>query len=329
MKNDQKSTQLSIIIPVFNEEEVLPILMEELYGVCNSLGKNYEIIFVDDGSRDNTPQILAQLAQNDSRIKVLRFSRNFGHQAAFSAGMDVAQGDLVMTMDGDLQHPPHLISEFINRAESGSDVVIGERLANKQNSFFREMIGRTFYKFMSSATNLEFRNVSDFALYKKSVVNILKRLPEKERFLRGMVQWVGFNKEYVPYVVEARKYGQPKYTARKLFGLILSGVTSFSAFPLRIAFWVGLAIFGFSILFSIYVFIDHYINPNPLIAGWATLVILVLGLGSVQLMVMGIAGEYLYKMFNEIKGRPSYIVAETKNIENDKIEKTSYGIHNI
>lgn len=329
MLKASKNIYLSLVIPVFNEEEVLPVLMGELYSVCNSLGKNYEIIFVDDGSRDKTPQILAQLAQSDSRIKVLRFSRNFGHQAAFSAGMDVAQGDLVMTMDGDLQHPPRLIPEFIKRSESGSDIVIGERLTNKQNSFFREMVGRTFYKFMSSATNLEFRNVSDFALYKKSVVNILKRLPEKERFLRGMVQWIGFNKKYIPYVVEARKHGQPKYNARKLFGLIVSGVTSFSAFPLRIAFWVGLVIFVFSILFSAYVFIDHYINPNPLIAGWATLVILVLGLGSVQLMVMGVAGEYLYKMFNEIKGRPLYIVAETKNIENDKIEKTSYGIHNI
>lgn len=329
MSKASKNIYLSLVIPVFNEEEVLPVLMEELYSVCNSLGKNYEIIFVDDGSRDRTPQILAQLAQSDSRVKVLRFSRNFGHQAAFSAGMDVAKGDLVMTMDGDLQHPPRLIPEFIKRSESGSDIVIGERLANKQNSFFREMIGRTFYKFMSSATNLEFRNVSDFALYKKSVVNVLKRLPEKERFLRGMVQWIGFNKKYIPYVVEARKHGQPKYNARKLFGLIVSGVTSFSAFPLRIAFWVGLAIFVFSILFSAYVFIDHYINPNPLIAGWATLVILVLGLGSVQLMVMGVVGEYLYKMFNEIKGRPLYIVAETKNINNDKIEKTPYGIHNL
>ena len=301
--------------------------MKELYSICNSLGKSYEVIFVDDGSRDRTPEILSQFAKDDSRIKVLRFSRNFGHQAAFSAGIDVAQGDLVVTMDGDLQHPPRLIPEFIKRAESGSDIVIGERLVNRQNSFFREIIGRTFYKFMSSATNLEFKNVSDFALYKKSVVEVLKRLPEKERFLRGMVQWVGFNKKYIPYVVEARKYGQPKYTAKKLFGLIMSGITSFSAFPLRVAFWIGLATFLFSLLFSAYVLIDHYINPNPLITGWATLVILVLGLGSIQLMVMGVVGEYLYKMFNEIKGRPLYIVAETKNLDRDKVKETSYGIH--
>ena len=243
--------------------------------------------------------------------------------------MDTARGELVMTMDGDLQHPPRLIPEFIKHAENGSDIVIGERLFNRQNSFVREMTGRTFYRFMSAVTNLEFKNVSDFAMYKRSVINVLKRLPEKERFLRGMVQWIGFNKKYIPYIVEARKHGQPKYTAKKLLGLIMSGLTSFSAFPLRLAFWVGMMVFAISIGFAAYVFIDHYLNPNPLIAGWATLVILVLGLGSVQLMVMGVVGEYLYKMFNEIKGRPLYIVAETKNIDKNKIEQSQYGIHNI
>ena len=327
MAKASKTTYLSLVIPVFNEQEVLPVLMGELYSVCNSLGKNYEIIFVDDGSRDRTGEILAGFADNDSRIKVLRFSRNFGHQAAFSAGMDAAQGEVVITMDGDLQHPPRLIPEFMKHAHNGSDIVIGERLFNKQNSFFREIAGRTFYKFMSAVTNLEFRNVSDFALYKKSVIKVLKRLPEKERFLRGMVQWVGFNKKYIPYIVEARKHGRPKYTAKKLFGLIMSGLTSFSAFPLRLAFWVGLVIFTISISFSIYVFVDHYIKPNPLIAGWATVVILVLVLGSIQLMVLGVTGEYLYKMFNEIKGRPLYIVAETKNIDKDKVEQSQYGVH--
>jgi len=328
MESSSKDPYLSVVIPVFNEEEVLPVLIRELYSVCNSLGKDYEIIFVNDGSYDKTADILGKFADKDSKIKVLNFSRNFGHQAAFSAGLDVASGSLVVTMDGDLQHPPRLIPEFIKYAENGSDIVIGERIFNEQNSFLREMIGRSFYKFLSFATSLEFKNVSDFALYKKSVVGVLKHLPEKERFLRGMVQWVGFKKKYIPYVVEARKYGQPKYTAKKLFGLIMSGLTSFSAFPLRLAFWIGLVVFIVSIGFSVYVAIDHYVNPNPLISGWATLVILVLVLGGIQLMVLGVTGEYLYKMFNEIKGRPLYIVAETKNLNADKIEETAYGIYN-
>lgn len=324
-----KNPYLSVVIPIFNEEEVLPSLMRELYRVCNSLNKNYEIVFVDDGSRDATPEILGRFAGQDPQIKVLRFSRNFGHQAAFSAGLDVAEGELVVTMDGDLQHPPRLIPEFIKFAEAGSDIVIGERLANKQNSFLREAAGKAFYKFMTAATSLEFKNVSDFALYKRSVVDVLKRLPEKERFLRGMVQWVGFRKKYVPYIVEERKHGQPKYTAKKLFGLIMSGVTSFSALPLRLSFWLGLIVFVVSLGVGLYVVVDHYVNPNPLAAGYATISLIVLFLGSIQLIMLGVTGEYMYKMFNEIKGRPLYIVAETKNVDKEKLKETPYGIHNI
>ncbi|MBI2063495.1 MAG: glycosyltransferase family 2 protein [Candidatus Yanofskybacteria bacterium] len=311
----EKSVYLSVVLPIFNEESVLPKLIEELYLVCNSLNKNYEIIFVDDNSNDKTPEILGQLASKDPRIKIIRFSRNFGHQAALSAGMDVAGGEMVLTMDSDLQHPPRLISEFIKYAEEGADIVIGERSSNKQNSLIRDALGRLFYKFLSSVTGLEFKNVSDFTLYKRPVVRVFKRLPEKERFFRGLVQWVGFKKKYVPYVVEARKYGQSKYSVKRLFGFILNGVTSFSAFPLRLAFWLGLLMFVSSMGYGVYIVIDRFINPGSLIEGLSALIILVLTLGSIQLMVIGIMGEYLYKMFNEIKGRPMYIIAETKNLE--------------
>lgn len=322
-----KSIDLSIVIPLFNEQEVIPFLIEELNRICSSLGKNYEVIFVDDGSIDKTFELIKKAAEQNPKFKVIKLSRNFGHQAAFNVGIDFAQGLMVLTMDGDLQHPPHLISEFIKYAEEGFDIVIGERLDNKQNSKLREAGGRIFYKLMSSITNLEFRNVSDFALYKKPVVNALKKLPERERYLRGMIQWIGFKKKYIPYVVESRRAGKPKYNIKKLAKLVLSGITSFSAFPLRIAFGAGLFVLFVSIIFSGYVIIDHYINPNPLIAGWATLVILVLFLGSIQLMVLGIVGEYMYKMFNEVKGRPLYIVSETCNIENGSVEETPYGIH--
>ncbi len=325
-----KSVDLSIVLPVFNEEAGLSAMMKELYSVCNSLNKSYEIIFVDDSSRDRTPEILGQFASQDPRIKVLRFSRNFGHQAALSAGMDVAEGELVVTMDSDLQHPPRVVPEFIKEAEKGSDVVIGERISNKQNSFIREIIGKTYYKFLSSVTDLEFKNVSDFALYKKPVIEVIKRMPEKERFLRGIVQWVGFNKKYVPYTVEARKHGKSHYSFKRLFfSFFMNGITSFSAFPLRLAFWAGILVLIASLIFSGYVVWDHYLNPDPLKGGNATVVILILFLGSFQMMVLGIMGEYFYKMFNEVKGRPAYIVAQTKNLEKDKIEKTAYGIYNL
>lgn len=306
------------MVPLFNEEEVLPLLLSELSKVCDSTKKSYEIVLIDDGSRDKTWRLMQEASERNSKIKAVKFSRNFGHQSAFGAGINLASGDMVITMDGDLQHPPHLIPEFIKRAEAGNDIVIGERTKNEQNSPLREITGTLFYKFLSAITNLEFKNVSDFALYKRSVVETLKSMPEKERFLRGMVQWVGYKKSYVPYVVESRKAGSAKYTAKKLFGLIMSGVTSFSAFPLRLAFWVGSFVFAFSIVFSGYVVWDHYANPSPFLAGWATLVILVLFFGSIQLIVLGIVGEYLYKMFNEVKGRPPYIVSETRNINDSK-----------
>lgn len=324
-----KNPDLSIVIPLFNEEEVIPYLIAEINKVGVTLSKNYEVIFVDDGSADNTFELVKKAAEKNPKFKVIKLSRNFGHQAAFNVGIDFAKGAMVLTMDGDLQHPPSLIPTFIKHAEEGSDIIIGERLDNKQNSRFREIGGKSFYKIMSAITNLEFRNVSDFALYKRPVVNALKKLPERERYLRGMIQWVGFKKKYVPYVVESRVAGKPKYNIKKLTKLVLSGITSFSAFPLRLAFWAGLFVLLISVIFSGYIAIDHYVNPNPLIAGWATLVILILFLGSIQLMVLGIVGEYMYKMFNEVKGRPLYIVSETCNIKDGSVEETPYGIHSL
>lgn len=318
---------LSIITPLYNEEEGVLFLAKELTSVCQGLNKNYEIILVDDGSRDGTFHILEEAARNDNHLKIIKLSRNFGHQAAFAAGIDMAQGDFVITMDGDLQHPPKMIPVLLEKAETENlDIVIGERLANKQNSRIREFAGRLFYDAMTLATDLEFKNVSDFALYKKSVISALKQLPEKERYLRGLVQWVGFRKAYVSYAVDERKFGVPKYTAKKLFRLVMNGITSFSGLPLRLAFWLGLVIMIGSLGLTMYVVLEHYFRPNPNIAGWSTLVILVLFMGSVQLIVMGVIGEYLYRMFNEIKSRPTYIVAETRNVEKENLAATNYGI---
>lgn len=321
-----KSPELSVVIPLFNEHEVFPLLIAELQRVCNSIGKSYEIIFVDDGSTDDTYFLIEKASQSSPNVKAIRFSRNFGHQAAFNAGMDFSTGGMILTMDGDLQHPPALIPKFVQSIEEGFDIVIGERIRNKQNSALRSFIGRFFYKFLSAITNLEFKNVSDFAIYNRRVISALKKLPEKERFLRGLVQWVGFKKKYIPYVVEERKAGTPKYTIKKLTRLVMSGVTSFSAFPLRLAFWTGAFTLIFSIVFGGYIIVDHYTNPNPLLAGWATVVILVLFLGSLQLLVLGVVGEYLYKMFNEIKGRPLYIVSDAINIDKETANVTPYGL---
>ena len=244
-----KNIDLSVVIPLLMKKRSSRFLLEEITKVANATSKSYEVILVDDGSTDNTFELVKKAADQDPKLKVIKLSRNFGHQAAFNVGIDFAQGDMVLTMDGDLQHPPSLIPTFIKHAEDGHDIVIGERLENKQNSKLREAGGKVFYKLMSAITNLEFRNVSDFALYKRNVVNALKKLPERERYLRGMIQWVGFKKKYVPYVVESRRAGKPKYNINKLAKLVLSGVTSFSAFPLRLAFWAGLLVLFVSIVF--------------------------------------------------------------------------------
>lgn len=308
-------TMLSVAAPVFNEEEVLPLFIQELTSVCDSLDREYEIILVDDGSRDKTFELAKEEAAKNDKIKVVRFSRNFGHQAAVGAGIDFSVGDMVIIMDSDLQHPPKLIPKFIELAEAGNDIVIAERLSNKDNLFLRNIAGRLVYKFLSFMTKLEFRDATDFALYKKPVVEALKSMPEKERFFRGMVQWVGFKKVYLPYIAENRKGGTSKYSFRRILGFIMNGVTSFSAFPLRLAFWVGFLVFIASIIFSLYVVWLHFFYTEPLISGWATLAIFVLFLGGIQLMLLGVFGEYLYKMFNEVKGRPQYIVYDTKNIK--------------
>lgn len=323
-----KAVDFSIVTPLYNEEESVPALLAELARVCGATGKSYEIILVDDGSRDRTFELIEEAARHDKHLKIVRLSRNFGHQAAFNAGLDVASGEAVITMDGDLQHPPRLIPTFLAHAANGYDIIVGERVGNLQNSRVRELIGKSSYKMLAAVTDLDLRpNISDFALYHRRVVNALKQMPERDRFLRGLVQWVGFRKIHVPYVADERRFGKPKYTWRRLARLGMSGLTSFSAFPLRLALWLGIIIFLASAIFGGYVVYDHFVHPNPLIPGWATVVTLLLFLGSLQLLVIGIMGEYLYRMFNELKGRPMFIVSETRNIDPSTLEKTPYSIH--
>lgn len=314
MNDNSKNPYLSIVLPIYNEEESLPELIGELYSVCNSLGKDYEIIFVNDCSTDKTYDMLCEYAEKDSRIKVIRFSRNFRHQAAISAGLDASSGEMVVTMDSDLQHPPEVIKEFIKQAENGYDIVIAERAANEKRSFLREAIGKAIYKFLSITTGLEFKNAGDFVLYRRKVVEVIKKLPEREKFFRGLAQWVGFRKAYVSYSVRARKHGKPT-SIRGLAKFILNGVTSFSAFPLRISFWLGIVTLLFSVGYGLEVIVERLLYPDSLIEGLTPLIIIVLTLGSMQLIVIGVMGEYLYKMFNEIKGRPVYIISEKKNLD--------------
>ena len=300
---------LSIAIPVFNEEDNLPQLASRLKSAISSLGfQDYEIIFVDDGSKDATPKILASLHEADPHIRVIRFSRNFGHQAALQAGMDECRGDALVFMDADLQDPPEVIAEFVDQWKAGYEIVYAIRKKRKENLFKRTCY-KVFYRSLQIVANIDVpMDAGDFCLMDRQVVNALIALPEHNRFLRGLRSWVGFAQVGVEYERQARLAGAPKYTLRKLMGLALSGYIGFSAMPLRVASALGalsaLAGLGLVVWAVLQKLLNH---PTPW--GWASTVSIVLFMGGTQLGVLGIIGEYLSRTYDEVRGRPSYIIS--------------------
>lgn len=300
---------LSIAIPVFNEEENLPQLAERLKSTMSALQfEDYEIIFVDDGSRDGTPQLLAALHDADQHIRVVRFSRNFGHQAALQAGMDECQGDALVFMDADLQDPPEVIADFVKQWKAGYDIVYAIRKQRKENILKRACY-KLFYRSLQLVANIDVPlDAGDFCLMDKRVVDALTALPERNRFLRGLRSWIGFAQIGVEYERQARLAGTPKYTVRKLLGLALSGYIGFSAMPLRVASALGtcsaLAGLGLIVWAVVQKVVGH---PTPW--GWASTVSIMLFLGGMQLGVLGIIGEYLSRTYDEVRGRPTYVVS--------------------
>jgi dolichol-phosphate mannosyltransferase len=316
---------ISIIIPTYNCADSLPRTIDS---ILNNTYKDIEIIVVDDGSTDGTQQTLTEYAQKNNCIKALFFSRNFGHQAALNAGLDYTTGDAVVIMDADLQHPPELIGKMYEEFSKGYDIVLGKRESNEQNGVLRDKIGGLFYRLVSKISNVDLQaNVADFGLFSKDVIEVVKQLPEHDRFLRGLMQWVGFKKTYINYKAGLRYTGKSKYSFKKLVNLGMSGITSFSAFPLRLSWWAGLLIFILSIFYSLYIIIDYFFISGRVVAGWPSLIVVICLLGGFQLMMVGVIGEYLFRIFNEIKGRPLYILSKKIGFNYDVRQvKSNYGI---
>jgi polyisoprenyl-phosphate glycosyltransferase len=309
--NRRKRPYLSVVVPLFNEESNVGSLHARLTASLVSLDSTYEIIFVNDGSVDSTGLILGAIQEADPNVVLICLSRNFGHQAAVSAGLDQTRGLGVIVMDGDLQDPPEVLPEFVARWQAGFDVVYAVRRKRKESAF-KKLGYFTFYRVLNAISDLDIPlDSGDFCLMDRRVVDALKALPERMRFVRGLRTFVGFRQTGIEYERSARESGRPKYSLRALIGLAIDGVVSFSSYPLRLMTYLGLGTASLAVLMTIWVFVDafaHHTAPR----GWASVIVTVLFLGSMQLIGLGIIGEYLRLIFLETKGRPSYIISERR-----------------
>lgn len=299
---------ISIAIPVFNEEQSIPLLLEHLRPVLEKLPYAFEILFVDDGSTDGTYQAIQSACAKDPRVKAVSFSRNFGHQAALTAGIQYASGDAVITMDGDLQHPPSLIPVLIEKWREGFEIVYTTRESTVDEPLLKRFTSRLFYRIINRYSQTPIQPFgADFRLLDRKVVNSLNTLEERDRFLRGLIGWLGFSAVGVPYQADARVAGTSKYTTRKMIKLAFDGMLSFSAAPLHLVTFLGLVSAFLGFLYGLYSLYVRFFTDST-ITGWTSTMIVILFLGGVQLISVGILGEYLIRVYNESKGRPTFIV---------------------
>jgi dolichol-phosphate mannosyltransferase len=308
---------LSAVIPVFNEQEVLPELHRRLVAALEGIGRGYEIIYVDDGSTDGTFPYLASLHAADPRVRVISFSRNFGHQTSISAGIRYARGDGVFVMDGDLQDPPELLPEFYGKWREGYSVVYGIRTRRKEHLLKRAAYS-FFYKLLHKISYLDIPiDSGDFSIIDRSVVDILKMMPERNRFVRGLRTWIGFRQVGIPYERAARAAGTPKYTFAKLLRLAYDGLITFSFYPLQLSTKLGF-FFSFLAMLGAVMIVFLKITQGFIPQGWASTIVVLLFISALQFFILGIFGEYLGRIFEEVKGRPPFVARAMLGIREEK-----------
>ena len=301
---------VDIIVPVYNEQENIGCLVAAIKQVFVPLQYNYTIILVDDGSRDQTFQVIKALASQDERLNYISFSRNFGHQNALKAGLDKSTGDCAISLDGDMQHPPELIPELLAKWEQGFDVVYTIRLEGTKEGIVKKATSGWFYKVMNSMSDLEMEEgTADFRLISKQVVDVLRDFTEHELFFRGLVKWMGFSQIGIEYIPNERTWGKSKYTLKKMVRFALQGITSFSTKPLYVAAYLGFFFSLVSLLFLPYALFSYYFGEA--ISGWTSVIVTIAFFGGLQLCILGIIGLYLGKVFMQVKHRPLYIIKET------------------
>lgn len=305
---------LTIIIPVLNEEEGIDELIRRLDPVVASY--KHELLFVNDGSIDKTEELLKEYAKKRHDMKIISFSRNFGHQMALSAGYMHAKGDAVVTIDADLQDPPQLMHEMIEKWQQGVDIVYAKRKEREFDTPFKRITAELFYKTVNYFSDIEVpTQVGDYRLLDKKVVTVLNNLPEHSKFLRGLVAWSGFSTDYVYHKRDKRVAGVTKYPFKKMVNFALDGILSFSTKPLRLATYIGFAAAGIGFLGVIYGIFGKLLFTGRFLTGWAALFVAVMFMGGVQLITIGIIGEYIGKIYREVQNRPLYIIKEKVNVE--------------
>jgi len=305
--------ELSIVIPLFNEEENIPELVSDFIKLKTMLPSSTEIIFVDDGSMDATAKLIKKI-KLPFTILLISLSRNFGHQSALLAGLEKAAGKFVVTMDGDLQHPPELIPKMLEQHRKGIDIVLTQRLDGQITSRFKKMSAHCFYQLMNTFSEVQIGwNTSDFRSLNRVALDNLLALPEKRKFLRGMTQWLGFSVITLPFQVQPRRKGKSKYSVIKMLKLALYGISSFSTMPLYLSGLFSLVLFASALLYAVYVLYVRFI-VNDVVSGWASLLFVLLIIGGFLSFFLGVIGMYLAAIYDEVKQRPNYIIQDEKKL---------------
>ncbi len=301
---------LSVVVPCYNEQDVLPELRQRLIAACESaVGPGFEIILIDDGSRDKTREIMRQYHQEDARFGLVLLSRNFGHQIALTAGLSIARGERVLVIDADLQDPPELLGEMMAKMDEGYDVIYGQRTNREGETRFKKVTAAIFYRLLHRLVDIDIPlDSGDFRLMSRRIVSAINAMPEQHRFIRGMVSWLGYKQISIEYNRNERFAGETKYPLARMIRLALDAITGFSVAPLKLATWLGFLCSLIAALAIVYVFTSWAAGET--IQGWTSLTVLVLFIGGIQLMVMGILGEYVGRVYIQTKSRPLFVVDE-------------------
>ena len=316
VENKENQIEISVIIPIYNEEKIIPELYERLRKTVSEISENYELIFVNDGSKDQSLLQLLKLSKQDPRAFYINFSRNFGHQIAVTAGLDACTGKAVVIIDGDLQDPPELIADLYKKHKEGFEVVYAKRAERKGEGVFKKVTAKLFYRVLKRITTVDIPlDTGDFRLIDHKVVNYLKQMPEQNKFLRGQIAWLGFNQTHVLFTRDERKFGKTGYSLNKMLQFAIDGITSFSDKPLQLVTKLGFLISFFSFLIILYAIYSHFILDRT-ITGWTSLIISSMFIGGIQLISIGVIGEYISRINKNVLKRPLYII-EKSNIKSN------------